>query len=98
MARAAAHLGFDRLQAASSRGRYTMVPVGEEQPLPGVEDDDGGRVSSISVYRCTRAASRCASGSTSEFASRSAILTCDMALIIAGNSKIRNLDYRIDVA
>src|SRR5215216_6990815 len=39
--RAAAHIRFYRLQPATSRSRYTIVAVSEEQPLCGVEDDDG---------------------------------------------------------
>ena len=41
VARAFAHLGFDTLEPAASRSRYTVVAVGKKQPLWGVEDHDG---------------------------------------------------------
>ena len=41
VARATTHLSFDSLQAAASRCSYAMVPIGEEHPLRGIEDDDG---------------------------------------------------------
>jgi hypothetical protein len=92
--RAAAYLGCDRLQAAVTRSRYTVVPIDEEQPLSSVEHDDGWesikylgvplhpRVVEVRLGLDRRVREE----------------ICDsqlrhLALIIAASSKIRNPDH-----
>jgi len=49
LARAWAHLRFDRLQPSPSRGCYTMIPVSKEQPLFSLEDDGRQSLEYLSV-------------------------------------------------